>query len=255
MQRQYLIAGNWKMNTTSDEASDLLRQMVELGVQPNEHVDVLFCPPFLSISSAIQALSGSHIHVGAQDCSQHLHGAFTGEVSAESIRSIGCSHVLIGHSERRQYHGETDDSCNAKIHTAMDAGLAAVYCIGETAEEREQGRTADVLSQQLLAGLRDVQQTENLVIAYEPVWAIGQSAATPEQIREAHASIRTVLVERFGEARGAEVFILYGGSLNASNAREILSVENVAGGLIGGASLKPDAFSSIIATAKELTQA
>ncbi len=247
----YVIAGNWKMNTTPSEAANLISTLIESGIQATQDVEVLVCPPFLSIPAVVSGIGTSGIQCGAQDCSHEDSGAFTGQVSAVAIQESGCSHVLVGHSERRQYQGETNALCNAKILSALRQKLTAVYCIGETAEQRANGEMKETLQQQIKQGLHGVTDCGNIIIAYEPVWAIGQQAATPEQIRESHAVVRTELVGMFG-ATANTIKILYGGSLNADNAAKILAVEHVNGGLIGGASLKPDAFASIVGTAKEL---
>jgi triosephosphate isomerase (TIM) len=260
--RTYLIAGNWKMHTTPAEAATLAASIAEqcATIQPPPSVHVLMCPPFTSIhavSEAVQQAKGTALSIGAQHCHFEPKGAFTGEIAPAMLKAVGCSHVIIGHSERRQYFNETDDMLNKKISAVLHNGLVPVFCVGETLQERQGGRTLDVVRTQLVEGLKGItlNNAAALVIAYEPVWAIGTGlAATSEQAQEVHAFIRGVLKELY-PALASEMLILYGGSLKPENADELLGKPDVNGGLIGGASLTADAFCAIIASARALARA
>lgn len=247
--KKMLIAGNWKMNKTEKEAWDLTTSIIA-GVTElsGELPKILICPPFTSINIALRAAKHSNILVGAQNCHFEEKGAFTGEISPQMLVCAGCSYVITGHSERRTYFNETDELINKKSHAVLKVGLIPIICIGETLAHRQEGKTFEVLSAQLagcLAGLTP-SDAEKTVIAYEPVWAIGTGlAATPTQIEEAHSYIRKELEPVFG-ANANDAAILYGGSLTADNADETLSIADVNGGLIGGASLKSDVFIKII---------
>lgn len=245
--RKLLIAGNWKMNKSPSEAKKLsedLKSQVKAG-----NAEVAVCPPYLSIPAVTEILSGSGIAVGGQDLHWEDDGAFTGKISASMLKDIGCEYVIIGHSEQRQYFHETDETVNKKTAKAVSAGLKPIICIGETLEERESGKTMDVVDTQLKGGLAGLTLDSSAVIAYEPVWAIGTGkTATPEQAQEVHAHIRNRLKELTGAAD--EIRILYGGSMKPDNAEELLAKPDIDGGLIGGASLKADAFQGIIAAAK-----
>lgn len=256
MMRKYLIAGNWKMHTTPAEARTLAAAIAEKNtfLKPPQGVQTLICPPYTGIHTALEAIAGSGVLMGAQDCHSETKGAFTGEIAPNMVKAIGCTHVILGHSERRQYFSETNILLNKKIHAALAEGLIPIYCVGETLLERQQEHTLAVVRSQLVDGLQGVtlQNAYQLVIAYEPVWAIGTGlAATAEQAQEVHAAIRGFLAEILG-AVGAEMLILYGGSLKPENADEILSKPDVNGGLIGGASLQADSFAAIIAAACKL---
>lgn len=253
MARTYLIAGNWKMHTTPADARTLAAAIAEKhsSLKPPSSIQTLICPPYLSIYEALETVKGSGVHVGAQDCHFETKGAFTGEIAPNMVKASGCSHVILGHSERRQYFGETNALLNKKVRAALSEGLIPIYCVGETLAERQEERTLAVVRTQLVDGLKDIslQNASQLVIAYEPVWAIGTGlAATAEQAQEVHAAIRGFLTEILG-AVGAEMLILYGGSLKPDNADEILSKPDVNGGLIGGAALQADSFAAIIAAA------
>jgi triosephosphate isomerase len=243
-----LIAGNWKMNTLAAEGVALAQEIAALAAaeQPAD-TSLLVCPPFTGLASVASALRGTLVSVGAQNCHHLASGAYTGEVSAVMLASVGASFVILGHSERRQYCGETDEMVNHKMHAALAANLVPIVCIGETLDERQGGTTESVLRSQLagsLAGLA-VSSPDDVVVAYEPVWAIGTGlAATAEQIRDTHAFIRTELEALLGSA-GTAVKILYGGSLKSSNAREVFACANVDGGLIGGAALQAADFLAI----------
>ncbi len=254
--RSYLIAGNWKMHTTPADAKTLASAIAEkqMFLKPPHSVQTLICPPYTSIGAALEAVAGKGILVGAQDCHSEAKGAFTGEIAPNMVKACGCSHVILGHSERRQYFGETNSLLNQKIRAVLNEGLVPIYCVGETLLERKQEQTIAVVRSQLVDGLKDVvlQSASKLVIAYEPVWAIGTGlAATSDQAQEVHAAIRGFLKEIFG-AVGEQILILYGGSLKPENAEELLAKPDVNGGLIGGAALQADSFAAIIAAACKL---
>ncbi len=255
--RQFLIAGNWKMHTTPADAATLGKAIAERqnALKPSSRVQTLICPPYISIHAALENVKGSGVLVGAQNCHFEPKGAFTGEIAPNMLKAIGCTHVIIGHSERRQYFSETNALLNKKVKAALHEGIVPIYCVGETLTERQQDQTLQVVRTQLIDGLLDVslQSASQLVIAYEPVWAIGTGlSATAEQAQEVHAAIRSLLKELFPNA-GADMFILYGGSLKPENADEILSKPDVNGGLIGGAALQADSFAAIVATAAKLS--
>jgi len=250
-----LIAGNWKMNTNVFESEKLVEYVV--GYTNNQeklNCEVLVCPPFTSLFPINKLISNSPIKLGSQNCHFEPQGAFTGEVSIDMLKHCGVSHVIIGHSERRTIFGENDELINKKLIALLNADVTPILCIGETLEEREQGNTFDVLGKQSKVNLAGVcsDNIDKIVIAYEPVWAIGTGiTATTEQINEAHDWLRRYLIARFG-VKSEEMCLLYGGSMNPANADEILACENVNGGLIGGASLKGDAFCSIIESANKI---
>jgi triosephosphate isomerase (TIM) len=240
-----LVAGNWKMNGTRDSL-DQIKAMSE-GVKGDlsEKVESLICPPATLLYVATALCEDSPLWIGAQDCHQNVSGAHTGEISAEMIADCFGTHVIVGHSERRTDHAETDHLVRAKAEAAHAAELTAIICIGETADERKGGQTLDILKRQLAGSVPDGADAENTVIAYEPVWAIGTGVTpTVENVAEAHAFLRTELTRRFGD-EGAKMRLLYGGSVKPSNARELMSVDNVDGALIGGASLKASDFLAI----------
>ena len=242
-----LIAGNWKMNGLA-AALDEVRALLEgLKARP-AGVDVLVCPP-ATLISRVAAEAGTAVAVGGQDCHPRPSGAFTGDVSAEMLRDAGATWTIVGHSERRQYHGESDALVAAKAEAAWRAGLGVIICIGETEAERLAGREEEVVDRQLAVSVPDGATARRCAIAYEPVWAIGTGRTpTNEDIARMHIHIRSVLVERFGEA-GEAIEVLYGGSLNPKNAKEILAQSEVGGALVGGASLKATEFLAIIASA------
>jgi triosephosphate isomerase len=250
MSNRTLIAGNWKMN--GDRAA-----LAELGrivaAQPNlsARCDLLICPPAILLSEAV-TIANSSVAIGGQDCHADPSGAHTGDIAAEMLADIGVTHVLVGHSERRADHGESDAVVRAKALAAWRAGLVAIVCIGETEDERSAGQTLDILGRQLAGSLPDGVTAASTVVAYEPVWAIGTGkTATVADVEEAHAFIRTTLTARFGAAIGGAVRILYGGSVKPSNAAELLGVRNVDGALVGGASLKADDFIAICQNAPQ----
>jgi triosephosphate isomerase len=240
-----LIAGNWKMNGGLADATALAKAVAALPAGP---ADVLVCPPFPFLAAVGQAIAGSRLALGAQDCHAAPSGAHTGDVSAEMLRDVGCRYVIVGHSERRTNHAETDAVVKAKAEAVLRAGLVAIVCVGETLAERDAGRADAVVAAQLAGSLPASAAAANLVIAYEPVWAIGTGRTpTAAQVADIHAAIRADLVRRFAD--GAAMRVLYGGSVNAANAAELLAVANVDGALVGGASLKADAFAAIAAAA------
>ena len=247
-----LIAGNWKLNT--DIASAVtLAEAVAREVGTVDAVDVAVCPPFISLDAVSVALRGTKVRLGAQNMHEAAEGAYTGEISAGMLRSVKCHYVILGHSERRQYFGETDVGVNAKTRVAVDAGLIPIVCVGETLDERRAGRESEVVERQVREALKNVEleRAADLVIAYEPVWAIGTGeTATPEQAQEVHAIIRRVLREIYGDL-ASDVAILYGGSMKPSNAAELLGQADVDGGLIGGASLNAEDFAGIVRAAVE----
>jgi len=252
MTRKFLIAGNWKMNKTALEAVDLINEIKSL-VGGQTSVQVCICPPFTALSKASESVEQSEVLLGAQDMNAAQSGAYTGEISAEMLRELYVTFVILGHSERRQLFGETNEVINKKIHAAIENNLKPIYCIGETLEERESGKTLDVVRTQVREGLKNfpTQSIENLVLAYEPIWAIGTGkTATDEMAQEVHADIRKVLSEMFGDSSADTIRILYGGSMKAENAAGLLGQEDVDGGLIGGASLTGRAFVGIIQAAQ-----
>jgi triosephosphate isomerase len=252
MTRKFLIAGNWKMNKTTSESVDLINE-IKASVGGQTSVQVCVCPPFTSLSQASESVEQSALLLGAQDMNAAQSGAYTGEISAEMLRDLYVTFVILGHSERRQYFGETNEMVNKKILAAIESNLKPIYCIGETLEEREAGQTLDVVRTQVREGLQNfpTHSIESLVLAYEPVWAIGTGkTATDEMAQEVHADIRQVLSEMFGETAAASIRILYGGSMKPDNASGLLAQKDVDGGLIGGASLTARAFIGIIDAAK-----
>ena len=251
MSRKYLIAGNWKMNTTASESEDLIAEINSLVGQQTQ-VQVCICPPFTSLQKSSGLVEQTEVLLGAQNMSAEPSGAFTGEISAEMLRDLYVNFVILGHSERRQYFGETNESINLKVLAAVQNNLKPIYCIGETLEERESDKTLEVVKTQVQDGLANfpLSEVENLVLAYEPVWAIGTGkTATDEMAQEVHAYVRGLLVDLFGDAAGSSVRILYGGSMKPENASGLLSQPDVDGGLIGGASLNAKSFCAIVDSA------
>ena len=241
--RRPLVAGNWKMNGLRSSAAEFTR-IVE-GAQKLTAVDLMICPPATLLVLLAAAAKGTSVLIGAQDCHAEPSGAFTGDLSAEMLKDAGASAVIVGHSERRSYHKETDADVRAKALAARRAGLCAIVCVGETRAEREDGRALAVVGMQIDGSVPDGATVENLVVAYEPVWAIGSGLTpTPTDVADMHAFIRQRLGSRLGE-EGQGIRILYGGSVKPSNAKELLHVANVDGALVGGASLKADEFLAI----------
>ena len=244
MARRPLVAGNWKMNGLRASAGELDKIIAGAGRLSN--VDVMVCPPATLIASFAAAARGSRVAIGGQDCHALPAGAYTGDIAAEMLKDAGAVAVIVGHSERRQYHGETDAAVRAKALAARRAGLVAIVCVGETNTEREAGRARAVVSVQLGGSLPEgVDHADSMVVAYEPVWAIGSGVTpTARDVEDMHGLIRSRLVSQYGE-KGERVRVLYGGSVKPANARELLAVDNVDGALVGGASLKADEFLAI----------
>jgi len=254
--RQFLIAGNWKMNGGPFEAAELLEGLRKHKDTFSDDVDVLVCPPFVSLGMAVKYLHDSEIQVGAQNFHYEDNGAFTGEISAAMVAESGCNFVLIGHSERRQYFNETDENVNRKALKALSNKIAPVICVGESLEQRKKGIHFDLVSNQIKKSLQDISESEvlDVVIAYEPIWAIGTGeTASPDQAQEMHAFIRSELAKLYNEETALAIRILYGGSMKPGNAEELLSQTDVDGGLIGGASLQAESFSEIINIAEKLS--
>ncbi len=250
--RNTVIAGNWKMNKTPAETTALINEMKPLVKDAD--CKVVLCVPFVDIDAAIKASEGSNIEIGAENVHFKESGAYTGEVSANMLKECGVKYVVIGHSERRQYFGETDQTVNLRTLAALNAGLKAIVCVGETLEQRELGYTETLLKYQTKMALTNVtkEQLENVIIAYEPVWAIGTGVtATAEQADEGNGFVRSAIAEAYGKDVAETVTVQYGGSMNAKNADELLSKVNVDGGLIGGASLKAEDFSIIVKAASK----
>ena len=250
MSRKVIIAGNWKMNKTAAEGCELVNALKEkLSCSCYDNVDIVVCPPFTTLGAVVEAAKGSRIKVGAQNVHWAANGAFTGEISAKMLKTSGVEYVIIGHSERRQYFGETDATVNSRLKAALEAGLKPIVCIVELLEEREGGLTEKVLTAQLRGGFDGItkEQMAGIVIAYEPVWAIGTGkTATPDIAQDTHAHIRKELTAMFGSEVAGLVRIQYGGSMKADNARELVAQADIDGGLIGGAALKADSFASLI---------
>ena len=252
--RRAVIAGNWKMNKLPAEAAQLVEAIkTENAGADNSNVTVVCCVPYVDIDAAVKAAKGSFIHIGAENCHWEKSGAFTGEISADMLVACGVEYVIIGHSERRQYFGETDLTVNKRVKAALEAGLQVILCVGELLEQREQGITEEIISMQVKIDLADIteEQMKNIIIAYEPVWAIGTGkTATAEQADEVCEAIRKTLGALYTPALAEATTIQYGGSMNAKNCEELLAKEHVDGGLIGGASLKAPDFTAIIKAAR-----
>lgn len=249
--RKAVIAGNWKMNKTPSETTEFVKELIP--VVKDADCEVVICVPFVDLQNAIEAAKGSNIHVGAENLHWKESGAYTGEISATMLRDLGVEYVVIGHSERRQYFAETDMTVNLKVKAALEAGLKPILCVGEKLEERDSGATDIVLTTQTRYALDGVgaEDARKIVIAYEPVWAIGTGrTATADEADSGNGVIRKTLADLYGDETAQAITIQYGGSMNAKNAAELLSKVNVDGGLIGGASLKSADFGIIVAAAK-----
>ena len=244
--RVQLMAGNWKMHKTSAEAVSLVEGL-KPQLAPVKDMEVVVCPPFTALGAVARALAGSAIGLGAQNLYWEKEGAFTGEVSAPMLADLGCTYVIVGHSERRQHFGETDEIVQRKARAAVNAGLRPIVCLGESLREREAGTTFDVLEAQVKGSLRGLSGDSGIVVAYEPVWAIGTGrTATPAQAQEAHAFIRKLLESLLSPAAAAATRILYGGSVKPDNVRDLMAQPDVDGALVGGASLDPNSFGKIV---------
>jgi len=244
-----VMAANWKMNKTIAETREFLRDFIPL-VKDAAEVDIIIAPPFTSLSAAGEVLKGTNVQLASQDMFWEEKGAYTGEVSPAMLLDAGCSHVIIGHSERRQHFHEDDAVINKKIKAAKKAGLGVIFCCGESLGEREANKTFDVIGREVEKGLEGV-DAENLVVAYEPIWAIGTGkTASPEQAQEVHAFVRNSLRKLYGSA-AEDIRILYGGSVTPENVETLMACQDVNGGLVGGASLKPDSFAKLVCYKKE----
>src|SRR5258707_350077 len=246
--RTKLIAANWKMYKTPDQTRAFFTDFLPL-VSGHTRDEIVVCPPFLDLPAALDGAKGSNVAIGGQNVHWKEEGAFTGETSAAQLLALGVTHVIIGHSERRQYFGETDDTVNMRLKTALEAGLIPICCVGEVLEEREAGLTDDVLRRQCVRAFHAIsaKKAAKLVVAYEPVWAIGTGkTATPELAAEAHAVILNEVTEIFGEAYASNLRILYGGSVKPDNASALMAQEGIDGALVGGASLDPKSFTAIV---------
>ena len=249
--RKVVIAGNWKMNKTPAEAKELISAIAPLVKDAG--CDVVACTPFVDLSAAQEVAQGTNIQIGAENCHWEVSGAYTGEISAQMLTSMGVNIVIIGHSERRQYFGETDITVQKRVRAALDAGMTVILCVGETLEQREQGITSELVSMQTKIALGGVSEEElkRVIIAYEPVWAIGTGkTATAQQANEVCHTIRECIASVYSQAAADGITIQYGGSMNAGNAAELLAQPDVDGGLIGGASLKPNDFATIVKAAQ-----
>ncbi|PYX26497.1 MAG: triose-phosphate isomerase [Acidobacteria bacterium] len=246
--RKKVIAANWKMYKTPDQAREFFREFLPL-VKDHDRDEIVVCPTYLCIDAAVNSVNGSCVAVGAQDLHWEKEGAFTGEINAAMLAAVGTTHVIIGHSERRQHFGETDDTVNLKLKSALEAGLAPIVCVGEVLEEREAGLTDDVLRRQCLRAFYAIsaKKASKMVVAYEPVWAIGTGkTATPQMAADAHTIIRGEAAKAFGQEFSDGVRILYGGSVKPQNAKALMSEAEIDGALVGGASLDPKSFAAIV---------
>ncbi len=249
--RSAVIAGNWKMNMTPAETTDFMKALAPKVADVKE-AKVVLCVPFVDIAAAVEATKGTNIEIGAENVHMEEKGAYTGEISGKMLASCGVKYVIVGHSERRQYFGETDATVNGRVKAGLANGLKVIVCVGETLTEREQGVTFETVARQTKIALLGIsaEDMKNIIIAYEPVWAIGTGkTATAEQAEEVCAYIRSVVASLYGAEVAEATTVQYGGSMNAKNAAELLAMENIDGGLIGGASLKPDDFTVIVKAA------
>lgn len=247
--RKRVIAGNWKMHKDLNESINFVKELVSKDSVIPSNIDVIICIPFISLYEVSKILKGSKIKLGAQNMYFEDQGAYTGEISPLMLKSVGCDYVIIGHSERRTYFGENDEMINKKVKKALEKEITPIMCIGETLEERESGITNQVVEKQIRGGLKDLslEQVSKVIIAYEPVWAIGTGkTATPQQAQDVHKFIRTIISSMFNEKVASEIIIQYGGSMKPENAKELLEQPDIDGGLIGGACLKVDSFYGII---------
>jgi triosephosphate isomerase len=246
--RKKIVAGNWKMNTTVPEGVELAKAVAEKSAELPENVGLIVAPPFTHLASVAPVLKGSRVQLSAQNCADHEKGAYTGEVSVSMLASVGCQWTILGHSERRQYYGETDEKLVEKVRLALAGGLGVILCVGENLEQREAGKHFEVVTEQIKNVLYNftADDMKKIIVAYEPVWAIGTGkTATAQQAEEIHACIRKVLADKFGAQVAEDTTILYGGSCKPANAPELFAQKDIDGGLIGGAALKADDFIQI----------
>jgi triosephosphate isomerase len=252
--RKMIMAGNWKMHKTVSQALELVEGLKE-RVKGVDSVETVVAPPFTALSAVSEALRSSNILLSAQNLHHEKEGAYTGEISAAMLKDLGCAYVIVGHSERREYFQETDEIVNKKIYAVLNAGLSPILCLGESLNEREGGKTMNVVDRQLKAGLKGCsdEQMARTVIAYEPIWAIGTGkTATPEQANNVHAHLRHLLAEVFNAEVAARTRILYGGSVNPANTKDLMGCSDIDGALVGGASLTPDSFAEIVLASSRL---
>ena len=252
--RKAIIAGNWKMNKTRPEAKALLEEIKPLVANAEGKIEVIACVPFTNLETAVNTTAGSNVKIGAENVHFEKSGAFTGEISADMLTELGVEYVVIGHSERRQYFGETDDTVRDRTRAALDNGLKVILCVGETLEQREKNITFETIAIQTKIALTGVSEAElaNVIIAYEPVWAIGTGkTATDEQANEVNHFIRTLIADLYSKEAADKFVVQYGGSMNAGNAEGLVAQEDIDGGLIGGASLKPADFAKIVEAASK----
>jgi len=247
--RRRIIAGNWKMFNNISESQNLVSKLVSGLNNQNLIREVIICPPFTSLSEISNLLKGTKIELGAQNMHFEEKGAFTGEISNDMLKSVGCKYVILGHSERRTIFGESDELINEKIKKALYSDLTPIFCIGESLVQRENGTTKEVIERQVLEGIKDLNEEDvnKIIIAYEPIWAIGTGkTASPQQAQEVHKFIRSILKDTFSEATSENIPILYGGSVKPNNAEDLLAKEDIDGALVGGACLEAESFISII---------
>ena len=250
--RKKVIAGNWKMNKTLNESISLIKEIKLASLNLHGRVDMIICPPFTSLETAAALVKESAVKLGAQNMHFEDSGAFTGEISASMLKSVGVEYVILGHSERRTIFKETDEIINKKLKKALSSGLKPIFCVGETLEERESGRMESVIETQVVNGLKEIPDSDfaNIIIAYEPVWAIGTGRnASPAQAEEVHVFIRNLVKKLYSEGAAEKCIIQYGGSVKPDNSRELLSMPNIDGALVGGACLKADSFVDIVKSA------
>ena len=248
MMRKKVMAANWKMNKTPNETRDYFKEFLPM-VAGHDRDEIVVCPPYTDVDAAIAIARGSNVAIGVQNVHWKADGAYTGEISAPMLLSLGVTHVIVGHSERRQYFGETDDTVNLRLKAALEAGLTPICCVGEVLEEREAGLTDDVLRRQCVRAFHAIsaKKAAKLIVAYEPVWAIGTGkTATPELASAAHAVIRREATEVFGDEFAGQLRILYGGSVKPDNVSTLMAQEEIDGALVGGASLDPKSFAALV---------
>ena len=254
--RKPIIAGNWKMNKNSEEAITLSNG-IKRALFNIDNVELVLCPPFTSLSDVKDVILDTNVALGAQNMFWESEGAFTGEISPGMLKDLGCKYVIIGHSERRAYFGETNETVNKKVKSALKEGLFPIMCVGEKLEEREKGKTFDVVSEHVEKGLLDIDKKQilNIVIAYEPVWAIGTGKnATPQQAEEVHKFIRGLLAKKYDKEISKDICIQYGGSVKPANIEALIAEEDIDGALIGGASLKEESFVDIVKKSSQVTK-